>query len=686
MLSQKRALLIASPIRGLRGPLNDVETISKVLSRQNFQITRCCGPDATRVGILTAWRDLIDASTDGDAVVIYYSGHGGLVETPKSDADEHWQLQFILPVDYDASTRNDFRGILDIELSHLLHQTTEKTENVTIILDCCHAGRMARHPGHGRRAFPKKILDLQHHDLRQHIERLRQTGELSAELYPLGNPKAVRVMAAAARETAWEYENANGEWTGALTDALSDAIDESRDHTVSWRTTLLRVHELVNIQFPQQHPVAEGPDTRLLFSTQEIASGALVLRMEGDDPVLQGGRVSGVREGNVYSLMPFGHEIPESRFAIGRATVTHLNGFRAKASLSLGSNGDRTDLPPAEPAEGPEYKKPGSPRGGPSRNHTSVPRPSSSSRSRPGSRRRPYVPTPAHADRVPKWILLCYRPRGGGLSKYAHVKVTNIYRDMQLFQAMKSKYRRKLGVLRIFRPGVEQIKFIEVALPAQQGRCIYPTTLTRNQFEPTGNKKVAVVRKNKWPQKDVADWEFQRSSSASARSMNLLTDSKYLLHNFNNPHANEVCMEALKARYAIFRKFGAFCLYLRQGLFHYLLKQDALDWRELPYLAPTALLPPIGEARVFASTPKKVRERIEYIPGVATRSWGLILEEKTGVPQWIKAVKETITIGILACFALAATLFAHNLVPWLGPIAVLIPSIFVLIGFACERL
>ena len=212
-MSRKLALLIASPLHGLRGPLNDVETIARVLTRKNFSLTRCCGPNATRDGILAAWQRLIDESKAGDAVVVYYSGHGGLVElaAPQEtssalDSHENWRTQFIVPVDYDESTDQDFRGILDVELSHLLRDMTERTDNVTVILDCCHAGRMARYPEYKDRAFPKRLSEVQHHDLRRHVGRLRRCGQLRGETSLLGNPKAVRVMAAAATETAWEYE------------------------------------------------------------------------------------------------------------------------------------------------------------------------------------------------------------------------------------------------------------------------------------------------------------------------------------------------------------------------------------------------------------------------------------------------------------------------------------------------
>ncbi|KAL2833767.1 caspase domain-containing protein [Aspergillus cavernicola] len=339
---RKLALLIASPTRGLSGPLNDVETISSILTKQNFGVTRCCGDNATRDGILTVWRRLITETVPGDAVVIYYSGHGGLVETPRDEMSstglgENWRMQFILPVDYDESTDDDFRGILDVELSYLLRDTTLKTDNVTVILDCCHAGRMARYPGHGGRAFPKRISGVQHYDLRRHVERLRRSGQLRGETNPLGNQNAVRIMATAATETAWEYENAHGEWTGALTDALARALEEAQNtpsgYGVSWRTTLLRVCELVNHNFPQQHPVAEGPDVRLLFSTAERTPGWLQLRIEQGEGVLQGGRVAGVCEGNVYCIMPSGHESLDYRLALGTATVTNITGFYARVEL-----------------------------------------------------------------------------------------------------------------------------------------------------------------------------------------------------------------------------------------------------------------------------------------------------------------------------------------------------------------
>ncbi|KAK2051830.1 hypothetical protein LY76DRAFT_688178 [Colletotrichum caudatum] len=370
MSPTKRALLIASPFNGLRGPLNDVDVMFDALSKEGFEISRCCGESATRAGILEAWRNIIHVSSPDDTVVIYYSGHGGIVEdTAKKTEDalkevisahqDRWRYQFLVPMDFraglnpneaDSDTDYGFTGILDVELVHLLRATTDRTHNVTTIFDCCHSGRMVRDPSHAD-AVPRNLPEVQHAAVSRHIGRLLNEGQLQADtrLDAAGNRYAVRIAAAASTELAWEHEK-SGRYGGAMTNALVKALREASksgnevDSLVSWRTTLQRVREVVNIDFPQQNPHVDGPETRLLFSLEETATSALVLHrcFEGEG-ILKAGRVSGVRQGNVYTLMPLGAERPTNEAQIGTATVTHFNGFKAKAKLSLASA--KTSIP-----------------------------------------------------------------------------------------------------------------------------------------------------------------------------------------------------------------------------------------------------------------------------------------------------------------------------------------------------
>lgn len=236
-MPSRRALIIASPFEGLRGTLNDAKDMAGALQNHGFDITECYSSSATRSGILEAWKQLIAATRRGDSVVIYYSGHGGIVQAPEKDKSTQekgarWRCQFLVPVDYDQTTDDDFRGILDVQISYMLRDTTNKTPNVTIILDCCHSGRLFRAPGYGDQARPKNLLDVQYHSTVEHLTRLRDAGHFRREADDVhgettfsGNPHAVRIAAAASAETAWEYLNSRSKWTGALTEALVRVLD-----------------------------------------------------------------------------------------------------------------------------------------------------------------------------------------------------------------------------------------------------------------------------------------------------------------------------------------------------------------------------------------------------------------------------------------------------------------------------
>lgn len=338
MSPQKRALLIASPYGELLGPEDDVNNIARVLESRGFQFVQCCGLEATRDGIRAAWQRLVLESSTDDVAVIYYSGHGAeAISDTKSDQrelDEPWRHQYLVPMDYDEIP-GDFRGISDVELSHMLRDLTNKTQNVTVILDCCHSGRMARDPYHGKKTIRKSLPSSRHHDVTKHIEQLRQEGRIRGDTFIEGNPNAIRIAAASPSESAYEYENEFGERVGVLTEALVRVITEAGNQDLSWRTVMLRVQELVNVNFPQQHPRVEGPHSRFLFSLDGRDSRALVIRKEDEKHGrIQSGRIAGVREKNVYAVMPPGSEHINEQQQIADATVTHVDGFTALVELT----------------------------------------------------------------------------------------------------------------------------------------------------------------------------------------------------------------------------------------------------------------------------------------------------------------------------------------------------------------
>ncbi|KAF9766074.1 hypothetical protein IL306_001551 [Fusarium sp. DS 682] len=343
----KRALIIASPFNGLLGPLTDAEAIKTVLQDQGFEILECSNTNATRRGILDTWQSLIDATSAGDVVVIYYSGHGALIRP--NDNAENFNLseeqqkaaspfQVLVPMDYDQTTATDFRGILNLEISYMLRKTTSKSENVTAIIDCCHSGRLFRDPRAAAgvvEARARNLPDIRHHTVADFILRLKREGHFEGELDVLGNPHVVRIAASTTSESAMEYSNAEGKWRGAMTEALISAMKLTRGHDVSWRTILLHVQRLVQSRFPLQHPRAEGPAHRVPFSTRQVPPASLqYLVIINEMPILQAGSVVGVQEGNVYSVMPLDPEDMSSTNELPEATVIETTGFNARVELS----------------------------------------------------------------------------------------------------------------------------------------------------------------------------------------------------------------------------------------------------------------------------------------------------------------------------------------------------------------
>ncbi|KAL4962588.1 uncharacterized protein BDV14DRAFT_210562 [Aspergillus stella-maris] len=270
----KRALLIGSPAYDLKG-------------HHEFLVQECCGPQATKEGIIAAWENLVSNIRRDDTVLIYYSGHGCSVKDTENHSKR--QFQFIVPNDYVPEfSPGDFKGIFDIELSQLVHRTTAITANVTVILDCCFSGRMARDPAHGARAAYDQIVN----SILSHLTSLER------------NQHAVRIVAAADPEPTFEYDEGNGRMVGAFTKALLTNLDYALQEKLTWKHLMLRLSDLVESQFPYLHPHVEGPCNRVVFSQQEQDTNVYNVKITDKvEHILQVGETAGVKVGNTFKIL-----------------------------------------------------------------------------------------------------------------------------------------------------------------------------------------------------------------------------------------------------------------------------------------------------------------------------------------------------------------------------------------------
>lgn len=318
------ALVIGSQTYGLTGVLGDAQRVAEALGGWGFEVRTCVGTKATREGMLQSYRRLIQACAPDEAAVVYYAGHGAWSDEPGRG------FQFIVPVDFELSTEKDFRGITSAELSGLLRELTAKTRNVTVVLDCCFAAGMFR----SWNWVPRALSGMSLPAVRAHHARLLAQGVVLEGLSEQPHPHAVRLVASAVDEPAYEYTNTEGVRTGVLTDTFLSVLHEARGLPVTWGQLARHVRERVLARCPHQRPELEGPTRRLLFQFEELSQDtALVYYPERNRHWLRGGRLHGVNPGDEYALMPLGALGPDKTRALALARVLEVQAGCSRVEL-----------------------------------------------------------------------------------------------------------------------------------------------------------------------------------------------------------------------------------------------------------------------------------------------------------------------------------------------------------------
>ena len=343
----RRALLIGSQTHGLLGVHHDLDLMDDTLSRLGFACCRLTGADATREGMLAGLHQLVDDTTNEDAALIYYSGHGGLVANPNHRTSirdgssnnnappEPRFYQYLVPTDH---TRESFRGVLSAELAAILAELSAKTANVTSILDCCHSARVLRGERIRPKALPGKPWIV---GIDEHIRWLREQGyDLSARAADVeGNANTVRLAACMSSESAYEYSSDDGTSGGIMTRALVQALREALDADgplPTWHAIGNRVKGQVQQHIRAQHPSIAGPIGRRLLSTNSSQSTDIFAysRTSGGVHRLKAGSLHGIKTGDRFLIMPLNAGRADRALALAEAIATVVSGHVTYLGLS----------------------------------------------------------------------------------------------------------------------------------------------------------------------------------------------------------------------------------------------------------------------------------------------------------------------------------------------------------------
>ena len=149
---KNKALLVGinkypDPRNELRGCVNDILDMehfiaeaNKVYSKQN--IKKLTNKDATKKGILTQLKWLIEGAEAGDQLLFHYSGHGAQAPTLFTSLEKDGLDEIICPYDFDGTNKTSLR---DKEFAQLF-AGIPKGVHFVWISDSCHAEDLSRDP------------------------------------------------------------------------------------------------------------------------------------------------------------------------------------------------------------------------------------------------------------------------------------------------------------------------------------------------------------------------------------------------------------------------------------------------------------------------------------------------------------------------------------------------------------
>jgi hypothetical protein len=251
----------------LAGCVNDIRAVSQLLvERFGFpaaHLTQRLNGDATRQGILTALKDLVERVGEGDAVLFHYSGHGS--QKVDLDGDESDGLdETIVPSDSGRAPDPNL-DIIDDEIHDWLGRLTAKTPNVTLVFDSCHSGTVSRGMGRARGVPPdlRRPAGMWPRAFRRGpVDRKGPGGWL-----PAGSSPHFLLSACRSSETSHELQlGAGGPSHGALTYCLLRVLSEASPDA-RWGDLFDRLAPQVTTFYPGQHPELEGARDRPLFGS-----------------------------------------------------------------------------------------------------------------------------------------------------------------------------------------------------------------------------------------------------------------------------------------------------------------------------------------------------------------------------------------------------------------------------------
>jgi hypothetical protein len=244
--------------------------------------------------IVSCFERITATAKSGDCVYIHFSGHGTKLNTISTDSRDQTKSDFAIVL-FDKI--QGVRYLPGLQLAQIINQMVEKGVLVTLVLDCCFSGKIARHGQEANSniryidhdpvieaAYPSSVSEKANDNLdSSHLRGARRVPRW------LIDPKGYTILTACGpHEIAEELIFDGGTRSGALSHFLLRALITLRNSGVN--VTHQSLYQHIGIRFhaswPIQNPMRYGNKNFSLFGkvkSQSYIPFFPVFRRQKDD-------------------------------------------------------------------------------------------------------------------------------------------------------------------------------------------------------------------------------------------------------------------------------------------------------------------------------------------------------------------------------------------------------------------
>jgi hypothetical protein len=344
-----------SPVKPLSGCVNDVTRMQDLLaarlsgSGDRFVPLLLADAQATRQGIIDAWRSHLGQAGPDDVALFYYSGHGSQENAPPEFWDFEPDKMNETLVCHDSRLPGGW-DLADKELAQLISEVAANGPHFSVILDCCHAGSGTRD---AEDVTPRQqMADGRTRPIASYIVTPQQVAGLHGQSQGTTSPampwaaiaSGRHILLAACRPEQTAKETffpgpAGQEKRGAFSFYLQDTLQQT-GASLSCRDLFKRVNALVQQRVRDQHPQLEASEPTDL--DQPFLGGAIppvpaTFTLSSDKDlgwVIDAGAIHGIPqpteggESTQLAIFPFDTDVTrlqDLKQAIGQASVTQVS-------------------------------------------------------------------------------------------------------------------------------------------------------------------------------------------------------------------------------------------------------------------------------------------------------------------------------------------------------------------------